>query len=89
MGPHRHTAPLGVIPFDQLAPLPPLHTRFPATQFVVPKVQMPASVPHVAPPPGLPSSTVPSQSLSVRSHTSAPVSTHAYSQPVPGRPSMS
>src|SRR5205085_770577 len=49
-----------------------LHATAPAGQAVVPAAQAPSvPVEHAAPPPGLPLSTVPSQSLSLPSHVSA------------------
>src|SRR5690606_22682122 len=51
----------------------------------------PVSIPHATPPPGSPSSTLPSQSSSARLHVSTELSAgmHEYSQPSSTRPLMS
>src|SRR5689334_708343 len=49
-------------------PTSPTHTSVPLAHDVVPVAHSPVSTPHVAPLPGFPSSTVPSQSLSTLSH---------------------
>ena len=52
-------------------PTSPTQETEPPTQCSVPVEHSPVEMPHEAPPPGSPSSTVPSQSLSRPSHTSA------------------
>jgi hypothetical protein len=64
-------------------PTAPTQNSTPFWHWVVPAMHTPASVPQLAPPPGLPSSTAPSQSLSTPSQVSTPppVGLHWYSQP--------
>ena len=53
-----------------VAVTPPVQVRPPATQVSAPWLQAPVESPHAAPPPGLPSSTDPSQSSSAVLHSS-------------------
>jgi hypothetical protein len=52
-------------------PIAPMQTTVPLSHEVTPATHSPASVPHDAPPPGLPSSIMPLQLLSLRSQVSA------------------
>src|SRR6266850_2238850 len=72
--------PLSVIPSQSLSrpshvsaagPTPPTQITDPPVHCVAPKEHSPVSVPHCAPPPGLPLSVIPSQSLSRPSQVSA------------------
>src|SRR5574338_1057700 len=51
-------------------PLPPTHTSEPPWQVYVPGEHTPIELPQLPPPPGSPSSIMPSQSSSVPLHTS-------------------
>ena len=69
----------------------PMHVIAPLVQASVPVVHSPTLLPHAPPPPGSPSSTVPSQSSSRPSQISSGGvdAVHAYSQPLSSTPSRS